>query len=80
MKKWITLSLCLLLSGFLFGQSGNNEEQAIKGYEINGLITGKYTGKVYLVKEDGLHGPQTKVDSCEVKEGRFQFKGETAPK
>lgn len=79
MKKWITLSLCLLLSGFLSGQSENNEKQPVKGYEINGFITGKYTGKVYLVKEDGMHGPQTKVDSCEVKEGRFQFKGDTVP-
>ena len=77
MKKWITLSLCLLLSGFLSGQSGNTEAKPVEGYEINGFITGKYTGKVYLVKEDGMHGPQTKVDSCEVKEGRFQFKGDT---
>lgn len=79
MKKWITLSLCLLMSAFAFGQSENNEEQPFKGYEISGYITGKYIGKVYLVKEDGMHGPQTKVDSCEVKEGRFQFKGDTVP-
>ena len=79
MKKWITLNLCLLLSGFLAGQSENKETQPVKGYEINGFITGKYTGKVYLVKEDGMHGPQTKVDSCEVKEGRFRFKGDTVP-
>ena len=77
MKKWITLNLCLLLSGFLAGQSENKETQPVKGYEINGFITGKYTGKVYLVKEDGMHGPQTKVDSCE--EGRFRFKGDTVP-
>ena len=61
----------MLLSGFLSGQSGNTEAKPVEGYEINGFITGKYTGKVYLVKEDGMHGPQTKVDSCEVKEGRF---------
>lgn len=79
MKKWITLNLCLLLSGFLAGQSENKETQPVKGYEINGFITGKYTGKVYLVKEDRMHGPQTKVDSCEVKEGRFRFKGDTVP-
>ena len=59
------------MSAFAFGQSENNEEQPFKGYEISGYITGKYIGKVYLVKEDGMHGPQTKVDSCEVKEGRF---------
>ena len=67
------------MSAFAFGQSENNEEQPFKGYEISGYITGKYIGKVYLVKEDGIHGPQTKVDSCEVKEGRFQFKGDTVP-
>ena len=81
MKKWITLSVGLLMSGFLFGQTENTQEkeQPMKGYEINGLITGKYTGKVYLVKEDGMHGPQTKVDSCEVIDGRFQFKGDSVP-
>ncbi len=80
MKKWITLSLCLFMAGFAFGQQGAQDEQTpIEGYEINGRITGKYTGKVYLVKEDGLHGPQTRVDSCEVKDGCFQFKSATAP-
>lgn len=81
MKKWITQSVGLLMSGFLFGQTENTQEkeQPMKGYEINGLITGKYTGKVYLVKEDGMHGPQTKVDSCEVIDGRFQFKGDSVP-
>lgn len=69
MKKWITINLCLLLSGFLAGQSENKETQPVKGYEINGFITGKYTGKVYLVKEDGMHGPQTKVDSCRSERG-----------
>ena len=48
MKKWITLSLCLLLSGFLSGQSGNTEAKPVEGYEINGFITGKYTGKYIL--------------------------------
>ena len=43
MKKWITLNLCLLLSGFLAGQSENKETQPVKGYEINGFITGKYS-------------------------------------
>ena len=30
MKKWITLNLCLLLSGFLAGQSENKETQPVK--------------------------------------------------
>ena len=38
MKKWITLSLCLLLSGFLSGQSGNTEAKPVEGYEINGFF------------------------------------------
>ena len=43
MKKWITQSVGLLMSGFLFGQTENTQEkeQPMKGYEINGLITGK---------------------------------------
>lgn len=34
MKKWITLSVGLLMSGFLFGQTENTQEkkQPMKGY------------------------------------------------
>lgn len=77
MKKLFVLSVGILLSLLTFGQGdvrGDGSPQ-IEGYEIIGRISGEYRGKVYLVKEDGLHGPQTKIDSCEVKEGKFFFKG-----
>ena len=45
MKKWITLNLCLLLSGFLAGQSENKETQPVKGYEINCKVTHSFTNK-----------------------------------
>ena len=80
MKKWITLCLCLFFTGITFGQNANeNGQDSIKGYEIHGHISGNYAGKVYLVKEDGMHGNQTAIDSCEVRDGKFFFKGETAP-
>ena len=44
MKKWITLNLCLLLSGFLAGQSENKETQPVKGYEI------KYGGNISFLE------------------------------
>lgn len=73
MKKFFALSIGVLMSLGVFAQS---EEQApkVEGYQIHGQIVGEYVGKVYLVKEDGMHGPQTAIDSCEVKEGRFFLK------
>lgn len=80
MKKWITLGCCLLAAAWAFGQQeGSTEKETLKGYEINGTISGEYRGKVYLVREEGLHGAQTRIDSCEVKEGRFRFANEQAP-
>ncbi len=71
MKKAIILGVSLLLSGIVFGQ----EKEAVDGYVIDGQITGEYTGKVYLTYEDGIHGKQTDIDSCEVVNGRYSFKG-----
>ena len=80
MKRWIMLLGNLLIVAVVFAQAGDEQERKkIEGYEINGLITGKYEGQVYLVREDGMHGPQTVIDSCEVREGKFQFKGDQAP-
>lgn len=71
MKKIAALSLGLLMSIIAFGQ----QEEKIEGYLIQGNITGDYTGKVYLTKEDGIHGKQTDIDSCEVIDGKYTFKG-----
>lgn len=71
MRKMTALGLSLLLSGMVFGQ----EEEKIEGYLIEGQLSGQYTGKVYLTKEDGIHGRQTNIDSCEVIDGKYTFKG-----
>lgn len=46
-------------------------------YEIRGTISGKYNAdKVYLVEEEFINGPQTVIDSCNVVDGKYIFKGE----
>ena len=77
MKKWIILGCCLLVTEWTFGQqNGKTASGNAKVYEINGGISGEYRGKVYLVREERIHGPQTRIDSCEVVDGRFRFTGE----
>lgn len=71
MKKIAVLSLGLLMTGITYGQL----EEKIDGYLIQGQISGDYTGKVYLTKEDGIHGKQTDLDSAEVVDGKYTFKG-----
>lgn len=71
MKKSLLLSLLIILAMGINAQDKNNI------FTINGLINGKYEGnnKVYLVKEDGLGGKQTIIDSAKVENNRYQFKG-----
>lgn len=77
MKKWITLAYSLLTVANVFGQQdGETTSQNARAYKIDGGISGKYQGKVYLVEEEHMHGPQKRIDSCEVVNGRFQFIGE----
>lgn len=71
------LSVCFSLA--VSGQWEGNQEKKFKGCVIDGEISGKYQGKVYLVKEDGMHGDQTAIDSCEVANGKFRFKADTVP-
>lgn len=52
------------------------EQKKDQSFQINGKITGGYSGKVYLVKEDRLKGQQTVLDSCEVIDGNYAFKGQ----
>ena len=47
------------------------------GYVINGTINGDYTGKVYLAREESLHGAQTVIDSTEVVDGKYHFEGDS---
>lgn len=71
MKKFLVLGCALTCTVLSWGQT----EQKIEGYLIEGNISGDYTGKVYLIKEDGMKGEQTIIDSCEVADGKFTFKG-----
>ena len=75
MKKLLTICLGLFLFIGVYAQEKTEQEKSTK-YEINGTFTGVYKGKVYLVEEDGMHGPQTVIDSCLVVDNAFTFKGE----
>lgn len=79
MKKLavIFFSFCLLVG--ISSAQESTKRDVNRDYEIEGKISGNYQGKVYLVKEDGMHGPQTVIDSVQVVENAFVFKGE-APK
>ncbi|MEG2277645.1 MAG: TlpA disulfide reductase family protein [Odoribacter sp.] len=71
MRKFFVLGVSVLLSLTALGQ----EKEKIEGYIIEGHISGEYNGKVYLTSEDGIHGNQTNIDSCEVVNGNYTFKG-----
>lgn len=75
MKGLITLGFGILCSMAILAQNSKIETPKPEGYIINGRITGDYKGLVYLVKENGLRGPQTRIDSCEVVNGKYSFKG-----
>jgi peroxiredoxin len=77
MKTWFTLTLCVLMSVCAYAQTETRAQaDSVRNYEINGVIIGEYQGKVYLVKEEKMHGAQTAIDSCEVVNGKFRFTGE----
>lgn len=71
MRRFIMIGMGMLCSSLLWGQSANER----KGYTIEGQLSGEYTGKVYLVREEGIHGEQVLVDSCVVVDGRYRFQG-----
>lgn len=64
MKKTV-----LLLSGCIMLMHIHAQKQ--KGFEINGVINGKDTGKVYLE----IAATQKVVDSTDLQKGAFMFKG-----
>lgn len=69
MKKFIITSIFLAFSSFLFSQKTNEKD----GYEIRGRIAKAYKGKVYIVEKK--EGKILKIDSTEVKNGMYSFKG-----
>lgn len=77
MKKRMFLSCCLLAAMWVSAQQhAETAPEKTRAYMIDGGISGEYSGKVYLVSEERIHGPQTRIDSCEVVNGRFRFTGE----
>lgn len=73
---------CILLLALMLGwgtQLSAQETNPAKpaGYVINGTINGDYTGKVYLAREESLHGAQTVIDSTEVVDGKYHFEGDS---
>lgn len=75
MRRLITLGFGILCSMATLAQTSTIKTPKPEGYVINGNITGDYKGMVYLVKEKFLKGPQTRLDSCEVVNGKYSFKG-----
>ncbi len=71
MKHVFILVLACLWSVWVIGQ-----EKEVEGYEIRGVLDGKYKAdKVYLVEEDEIQGPSRVIDSSEVVNNRYVFKG-----
>lgn len=71
MKHIFVLVVACLWSAWVIGQ-----EKEVEGYEIRGVLEGKYkANKVYLVEEDEIQGPSRVIDSCEVVNNRYTFKG-----
>lgn len=75
MKGLFTSTLAVLCSIATLAQTSVIKQPKQDGYVINGHIQGDFKGKVYLVKERFLKGPQTRIDSCEVVDGKYTFKG-----
>ena len=71
MKHIFVLVVACLWSAWVIGQ-----EKEVEGYEIRGILEGKYkANKVYLVEEDEIQGPSRVIDSSEVVNNRYTFKG-----
>ena len=62
MKSYLLLLVLVLGLGSLVHAQEAKVTQP-SGYVINGTINGDYKGKVYLVREEALHGAQTVIDS-----------------
>lgn len=55
---------------------GQEQEKKIEGYVINGVLEGNYKAdKVYLLEEEYIQGPSRIVDSAQVVNNRYTFKG-----
>lgn len=71
MKKIFIAGIGLFFASTICAQLQKGNE----GYVIEGKLVGSYQGKVYLANENGIGGDFTLLDSCEVKNGKYMFKG-----
>ena len=76
MKSYLLLLVLVLGLGSLVHAQEAKVTQP-SGYVINGTINGDYKGKVYLVREEALHGAQTVIDSTKVVDGKYHFEGDS---
>ena len=75
MRKIILAGLLFALYGVAVGQT---REKKTDGYVINGVLEGNYKAdKVYLVEEEEIQGKSQVIDSAEVVNNRYTFKGES---
>ena len=55
---------------------GQEQEKKVEGYVINGVLEGNYKAdKVYLLEEEYIQGPSRIIDSAQVVNNRYTFKG-----
>ena len=76
------VAAAILISGVTSCKNQSKEEKSFDGYVITGTINGVDSGKALITLNDfGNRDPNRKVnviDSAEVKNGKFQFKGNVA--
>ncbi|MCL5246143.1 AhpC/TSA family protein [Cellulophaga sp. 20_2_10] len=76
------IAAVILILGITSCKNKFKEEKSFDGYVITGTINGVETGKALITLSDfGNRSPDRKVtviDSAEIKNGKFQFKGNVA--
>ncbi len=75
MTKSNTFYKLLVLTIIVIMQSCNSKVEKIDGFIINGEIDDIKNGKVLLAKLDLISNERFDVDSTEIKDGKFTFKG-----
>jgi len=75
MTKLNTFFKLLILSIIVIIQSCNSKVEKIDGFIVNGKIDDIENGKILLAKLDLVTNERVDVDSTEIKDGKFTFKG-----
>ena len=73
MKKGLIFTWLMLAAGALFAQQ---QEETPEGWVIQGFLSGDYKAdKVYLLEEEYINGPSKVIDSAQVIDNRYEFRG-----